>query len=942
MNIIPSNNYKVGFKQSQTTAAEQTAVDNSAKNKQIETLSSNPIGAAQVNFNTPISYKKISEFKVPGSDSTATLYKLTNGQRVVILPQKGPAVVKTYFNVGSMNEPDHLRGISHYIEHNLFNGTDKLGPGEFFHKVSDLGAYTNAGTSYNQTSYHIKSQLLNENYLEEIIKLHSDQVQNPKFAQDQLIKEKGPVTSEISMYADNCFNIGRNIALKNLFQINSTSDDVIAGSISNINSITREDVVNYYNTWYTPDNTTTVITGDVSPDQAMELVSKNFNKKQPQQTGKRKYEELIQTDKPVRVDIKKANSPATIINMGFVGPENNNTKDKISLEALAMILSGLNNSRLNKALEKYQLGAEFSIEKIGNKPNDKQGVFIALASSEEKSELALKVIYDEIQKLKTNPPSAQELNTAKEKLKLNLSENNESSIGINEFIGNALLDNDANYLANYKAIVDNLTVNDLVNAADKYLDLGKTSISVVHPEKTSNEQIQANYKKTHVKNQSNIAFKGSFTPANIDDLFSNVKEYKLNNNIEVAINPTNSDFATYQLDFRLPAFLDISAPELMILTEMLNRGSKNINKETFNDILDSSNINLGFAVSPERLSISGKLPKEKLSQGLTLTNEILNNPRFTKEDFEWAKQQVKDLYENQPKSASNKLDNALYPHLKYMNTSEEAIKNLETITLQNIEAAYKAVIDNAQGTAVLSAPTDKNPELATEFMNNLSQNIKTLNPVAKTPINTFIKNDQPQIFTETEQRLQAEVVQAFKFKNTGNIEDKAKTMVLNTILGANSSSRLFNDLRESQKLAYYVASKIEEHGDTSIIKLNILTTTDDPKDPTSSPENVKKSLSGFEKHINSLKTTPVTNEELQKAKLVLKNNILNSVETSMGKTLTLAEGMDSYYGLNSTKKLLETIDKVTIQDVQNAANHVFKDAPITSILASENTIKTIS
>ena len=71
---------------------------------------------------TPMSYIKTGEMEFP-YDTKAHCYKLANGQKVIIVPQEGETVVRTYVNTGSMNEPDNIRGISHYIEHNLFNGS---------------------------------------------------------------------------------------------------------------------------------------------------------------------------------------------------------------------------------------------------------------------------------------------------------------------------------------------------------------------------------------------------------------------------------------------------------------------------------------------------------------------------------------------------------------------------------------------------------------------------------------------------------------------------------------------------------------------------------------------------------------------------------------------------------------------------------------------------
>lgn len=229
-------------------------------------------------------------------DTKAYCYKLANGQKVIIVPQDGETVLRTYVNTGSMNEPDKLRGISHYIEHNLFNGSQGLEEGDFFKQVDKMGASTNASTGFAETNYYISSNLLNSDDLETKIKIHASMLETPIFAAEKLEKEKGIVNSEINMITSDPENLAVNRMIKNLYGIKSTSTDLIGGTTDNITNLTREDVVNYYNNNYYPANMVTVITGDIKPEDTMKLVSKYFtSKKQP--SGQRHFEVLIPTQK---------------------------------------------------------------------------------------------------------------------------------------------------------------------------------------------------------------------------------------------------------------------------------------------------------------------------------------------------------------------------------------------------------------------------------------------------------------------------------------------------------------------------------------------------------------------------------------------------------------------------------------------------------------------
>ena len=176
----------LGFNSTQKSSVPSFKAQTLPEQNQIKEI---PSTRANFNVKVPIQYQKSGELKLP-FDYTAHCYKLANGQRVVIIPKEGETVVKTYVSTGSMNEPDKLRGISHYIEHNLFNGSRDLQAGEFFDTVNKMGAETNASTGFAETNYYISSNLLNEDDLEKKIKIHASMLESPKFALECSKKKK--------------------------------------------------------------------------------------------------------------------------------------------------------------------------------------------------------------------------------------------------------------------------------------------------------------------------------------------------------------------------------------------------------------------------------------------------------------------------------------------------------------------------------------------------------------------------------------------------------------------------------------------------------------------------------------------------------------------------------------------------------------------------------
>ena len=872
---------------------------------------------------TPISYTKTEETALP-FDLKAHCYKLSNGQRIVIVPKEGPTVIKTYVNTGSMNEPDRVRGISHYIEHNLFNGSQGLEEVDFFKTVDKMGASTNASTGLAETNFYISSNLLNEGDLENEIKIHASMLENPFFKQEKLDKEKGIVNSEINMIVSRPENIGVNKTLKNLYNINSSSADLIGGTTNNITNLTREDVVDYYNKNYYPANMVTVITGDVQPEDTMKLVSKYFSseRKPPQATV---HEQLKPIEKTLREDIISDKATATDIFLGFNGPENNNNRDKIYLEALARLLTESAASRINSKLKPLNTSASIELEKISTKPADGEAILVSAETTENNSEQVLKNIFEQIHGVRTNPPTDEEMQIIKKSMRKNFGESFEYSFAVNDRIGKTMLSNNMDILNNYEQIVNSMTAQDLVNTAQKYLDLNKTALTVVHPANASEESINENYK--------NISFTGAAKQAiNLDK----VQEYQAHNNFRIVLNDINTRNSHLSLDFNADVPLLAKPGVVNILSAILNEGTKFKNDQEFKTLLRKNGISSDFGVSAESMDAVSSFDADDLKLALTTTKDVILNPRFNEETLQQAKNDVRENLLMAEKNADRNIDTELYKGFTLGYSNKEILENLDNITLEDVQSLYRYIMDNSKASIVVSAPFSKKPELKQILFDETAKYspVKEFKPYLH---DMYKEITQTKVLTEADNKNQASIVMAYKFKHNDNLKDTTALDLLDIILGNGPSSRLFRDLRETEKLAYSVRSEEDFTGNTGIIKLSIGTTTDNCE--TASYDNVQKAINGFKRNIEKMKNEKVTQEELNNAKLSLKNDILSSLEGSEGKNSALSSSHSTFYGLSQINQKLEMVDKITADDIQNAAKYIFSGKPLYSIVATENTLK---
>lgn len=892
------------------------------------------VGISQVNSNLPMPYTKIDEITIPGLKEKASVFKLANGQKIVIAPKKGPTVVKTTFNVGSMNETDDIRGISHFIEHNLFNGSKNLAPGEYDKQLSQMGAYTNAYTDYSETAYYIQLQLLDDNSLEKAIMLNANQTQFPIFPQNELTKEKEPVKSEIDMYKDNISDIATQIALKNLFNIKSNAANCILGTKQNIDNLTQEKVFDYYNTWYSPDNAVTVITGDVDVDETINLAAKYYNKKPDySKINQRYYESIHYNDKPVREDFIQKGSQSSNISLGFAIPEGTSDKELCAIEFLESFINA-SNSRLSQRLQNIGVCSYFNNQSLQNKKDSAQFISTSISLPDEKIDEVLNILYEELFYLANNPPSVEEFNIAKNKELRAIQNIGETSESINDILSYMVKKGDNNYIQNRIANLNSLTPEDIQAAAKKFFDLNKVSIAVGHGENAQTENAVRN----------NISFGKSNPSYNIHENISGIKQFILPNNIETAIVPAVSNGkSSLIMNIQTDTMKTVSGPALNVLTKILNKGSMNNNGDNYQKTLNSKDITMIFNADPSGLSVVANT-YDNTSDMLEIMKDVINNPLFTEETFQNAKKIVRDNLITQDKSAYDKLNKFLFPDYNVYNSIQEQLEELDKLTLNDIKNLYYYILQNSQCEVTCTVPTDKNPYEADIINNSLINGMPYFQPVQiNRDYNTQIYKPitQPILLTDTKESNQADISQAYTFKFTGNVQDEAKITLLNNILGGGMSSRLFTDLRGNEKLAYSVSSDFSIHNDTGLITLNISTSTDSGYEKDT-PENVKKAIEGFKRNIDKLKTQPISAEELQKAKNCLKTNILNQMEENLFFTIQLHDYRNSAYNFNHLQLLFDEIDKITIQDVLTTANYVFANNPVTSVVGSKKTIDYIN
>ena len=208
-------------------------------------------------------------------------------------------------------------GIAHFLEHKVFEQKDDIDPFTFY---SERGCDANANTSNYKTTYLFSGT----NFLDENLNYLLDYVQDPYFTDENKKKKKGIIEQEIRMYDDSPYYKLYDRILHNAFKIHPIRYP-IAGTISSIKKITKEDLYTCYHTFYNPSNMFLVITGNVDYKDVINIVSANQEKKEFKE-----YKEIKRKvyDEPDIVTIKEAFSTMDIeipkVSIGYKIKNNSN------------------------------------------------------------------------------------------------------------------------------------------------------------------------------------------------------------------------------------------------------------------------------------------------------------------------------------------------------------------------------------------------------------------------------------------------------------------------------------------------------------------------------------------------------------------------------------------------------------------------------------------
>lgn len=839
--------------------------------------------------------------------ASAQMFKLDNGQTVVIQEVKNNPIVTidTWIKTGSIDEDDSNNGVAHFLEHLFFKGTKNHESGEFDQILETKGAITNAATSKDFTHYYVT---IPSKDFDLAMELHGDMMLHPLIPRNEMEKERKVVLEEINKDLVSPTRILQENLNSMMYTTHPYKRKVI-GRSDVIETITRDQVLNFYNAHYSPSNMITIVVGDVDTNHALERIKEVFNAEYKKQTKTIYQKESQLTSQQKKVEYIKTESGYMVI--GFRGtPINDN--DSYALDVLSTILGDGRSSVLNQVLkEKKRLA--FSVD-AGNSTFRDDGIFYISANFEpEKCKQVQSAIFDEIKNIQDKGVSDEQLSLAKNIIERNTYYSRESITNIATEIGYTMaLTNDIKFYDTYLDKIKSVSKDEVKRVANKYLGENRSAVSIILPESSKNipvaNKIQ-NLGTAELVSESN-----------------GTQKYHLSDGATMLYTPNSSnDIIAISIYAKGGQLLDKIAGTANLTAATMMKGTKNYTSLELSQVLEDNGIKIVPSVGADAFSITVLTTKDEYDKTMELLNEVVNNAIFEDYEIEKVKSDklsaIKTNKDVPIKQAIEEYRDMIYKNTPYSISSKVLEKNIQNIKKSDIIEYYNKIFNPKNIVISINGNIDKDKTI--QDLNKIfepkadSQTFDYKIYDSKIPRITAPRTNTIKMPTET-----AWILLGWQTDGVLSEKDYATLQVIDSILGTGMSSRLFKELREQEGLAYQLGTGYSPNVLRGSFMMYIGT----------NPATLEKSKQGLFSEIEKLKTEYVGDKELKDAKEKLIGNYVIGLETNLDKASNIGWYETSTRGYEFKEKYVDLINSVTDADIIEVANKYFNDNYIMSIV----------
>ncbi len=359
----------------------------------------------------PVFAKKTIANKIFNAKS----YMLNNGLQVIVVENHRAPVIThmIWYRVGAADEPYGQSGIAHFLEHLMFKGQKHpilgdLKSGEFSKIVRSLGGNDNAFTSQDYTAYF---QSISKDEIERVMKMEAGRMRGMSIPLEEFNSEKKVIGEERRQRTDNDPRAQMSEQMREALFPNHPYAIPIIGWMHEIEGLTYQGVMNFYNKYYAPNNAILVVSGDVKASQVYEIAKRTYGIIKRADTPKRERIKSPPFIAKTSITLEHPTIKEAVFRRTYrVASARQNKQESIALEVLEDIIGGGSTSRLYKSLVVEQkIATNIAVSYNSAAWNDATLSIAATPASKEQITDVKNAIDAELRKLINDGVSDQEL-----------------------------------------------------------------------------------------------------------------------------------------------------------------------------------------------------------------------------------------------------------------------------------------------------------------------------------------------------------------------------------------------------------------------------------------------------------------------------------------------------------------------------------------------------
>ena len=830
-------------------------------------------------------------------------YKLDNGIDVILQPMSTAPVVacNVWVGVGSADETPAEAGLAHVHEHMLFKGTERRGVGEIARDIEAAGGHINAFTSFDQTCYYV---VLSSRFFDSGLDILSDAVGRSSFDAEELDRELEVIQEEIKRCDDNPGRVVSRLLFELAFKEHPYRLPVI-GTSESVDSFGRDDVVQFFNTHYVPDNLAVILAGDFDVDDAKAKVEKYFGGFSGDAYADRpRPTEPEQTEPRAAIASREINQ--NHLRVGFHIPQVLH-EDIPALDLLSIILGYGDASHLDRTIQREE-ELVHTIFASAYTPRD-AGLFVVGADFQRNStapEQILERILEETFRFAHLEPDAADIERARTLVESQEIYGKQTIEGLAMKLGHYhMVAGTIDFEEKYYRRLRTVGASDIRRVARRYLNAQNCSIALLQPQ--SEQSVDADALLDAARRaQEKASARAVHTSVPTDD--HGIARIDLDDGPVVLVqrDPTVETFSVRAITL---GGTRLETPETAglyrLLSSTLTRGTPNRSAmeiagavesmaASFNGLSGRNSFGLGLTGLTRFFDPCMEIFADTLFGAALPDDEVARERRLQLEKMKARRDQLgavnneqfcRHFYGDHPYSlpalgTETSLD-ALTPdllrqHLAYRQDPTNLV--LSVVGDVTIDQVVRQVQQSFQPGEIPQEPTPSIP--------------------------AFQPPQKPQLVVSDLEKEQAHVIVGFPCPVLSSDQVYAVDLLYAALSG--QGGRLFYELRDRQSLAYSVFAYRGFGLDAASFSVRIAT----------SPDKISRAVEGIRREIEALHEGVLTDEDLDRGRRYLIGNHDIGLQRNSSRAMSFA--LDELYGMgyNRTLRYGDELTKVSREQVQ--------------------------